>query len=116
MLKYRKLKVKENPDSLLSLLLSIIQLGLMLLGLLGLAVHMFEDNGWLNHWLGALFKTSGISLLIGLIFLLVFGTLIKQVIRVPDNVFQSRVADMMILLMMLLGLYFVYRLVVIGSF
>ena len=49
---------QKKSDNLLSTLAAIARIGLMLIGIAGIAVEIFRDNGWLKQLLRKIFDSS----------------------------------------------------------
>jgi uncharacterized membrane protein YqjE len=117
MLKYDKLKVRNPPDSLLSLLLAGVQFILVMTGLVGISVELFREKGWLKQALSSLMQASMTSLVIGVPFaILVFLVGRAWLISHSERHESSRTADLMLYAMMAVGGWFLYKLVTQGSF
>ncbi|HEY3327818.1 MAG TPA: hypothetical protein VGK14_11730 [Novimethylophilus sp.] len=114
MLKYRN-QHTHKPETLLSTIFSFLQVGLVLVGLVGLSVHLFEDKGWLKQWLGSLMRTEIVHTAIGAVLLLIAGYLLKGWMHSGDEKRQSQIADAMLYLMMIVGGFFIFRLITEGS-
>ena len=55
--KYTKNK-DIQPESKLSVLVATVRMGLMLVGIIGIAMEMFSDGGWLKTILGKIFEST----------------------------------------------------------
>ncbi|HYD34169.1 MAG TPA: hypothetical protein VEA39_06310 [Methylophilaceae bacterium] len=103
----------SKPDTLLSTLAAVGRFGLMLLGIIGISVEIFRDNGWLKQLIGKAFASPGtllfIPLAIGALFLL------DKVITDAAGK-ASKKGDIPLYIMMAIGAFFLYRLVTTGAF
>jgi hypothetical protein len=103
----------SRPDSLLSTLAAVGRFALMLIGLIGIAVEIFRDNGWLKQLIGKAFSSPGTLLLIPLgIAALIF---IDKMITNASGKASSK-GDIPLYFMMAVGAFFLYRLITTGSF
>jgi choline-glycine betaine transporter len=102
--------------TLLSTLGSILVGGLILLGIGGIAYHLFRDDGWISQGLGALWKASyqapvmTIILIIAALFVFkaLYGAQIggKRESKIPDFVLFAFIAT---------GIFFLGRLITTGQ-
>jgi hypothetical protein len=115
MLKYRNQRT-HKPETLLSTLLSFLQVGLVTVGLIGLSVRLFEDKGWFKQVLGRVMRAEFAQIAIAAVMLVIAGYLMRGWMHSGGEEQQSRIADAMLYLMMLVGAYFVFNLVTAGSF
>jgi len=104
---------ESKPDSLLSTLAAIGRFGLMLLGIIGISVEIFRDNGWLKQLIGKAFASPGTLLLIPLAIGVLY--LLNKVIT--DGAGKaSKKGDIPLYIMMAIGAFFLYRIITTGSF
>lgn len=103
----------SKPDSLLSTLAAVSRFGLMLLGIIGISVEIFRDNGWLKQLIGKAFTSPGTLLLIPLAIGALY--LLNKVITDAAGA-GSKKGDIPLYLMMAIGGFFLYRIVTTGSF
>jgi hypothetical protein len=104
---------KGKPDSLVDTLLAVGQFGLMLLGIIGIAVEIFRDNGWLKQLIAKAFSSPGTLLLIPI----AIGALIlldKAITNAAGT--ASKKGDIPLYIMMAIGAFFLFRLITTGSF
>ncbi len=106
-----------RTDSLLSVILSGSQLLLVVIGLIGVSVEFFRDNGWLKQSLSAIMSTSTSTLVMALpvaLLVLLVGKswMDTQGERASSNV----IADIMLYVMMLVGIWVIYKFVSGGGF
>lgn len=104
---------KSKPDSLVDTLLAVGRFGLMLLGIIGISVEIFRDNGWLKQLIGKAFASPGtllfIPLAIGALYLLD-----KAITNAAGT--ASKKGDIPLYIMMAIGAFFLFRLITTGSF
>jgi uncharacterized membrane protein len=109
MLKYQKLKNGSRPDSLLAIILSVAQLMLVLIGLIGISVEFFRDKGWLKQTLSAIMNTSISAMIIALpVILLVFLVGKSWMNSQSEREASSLAGDLMLYFMMLVGAWFIF--------
>lgn len=117
MLKYQKIKPVKKADSPLTLVFSVVQFLLVLLGLVGISIQTFEENGWLKHALASVVGASNFSLIIGIPIALVVALVGKSWLDSHSEGSGShRTADLMLYCMMLVGAWFLYKLITEGGF
>lgn len=103
-----------HPESRLSLLLAALRMGLMLVGIFGIAFELFHDNGWLSKLLANIFNSLANMLLTALV---IFGLwLFNRWISKPKKSGTSKISDIPMYAMMAVGGYYLYRLLTAGSF
>ncbi|MFJ5445566.1 hypothetical protein ACIKP9_04940 [Methylobacillus methanolivorans] len=105
---------EAKPESLLSTLLAVLRLGLMLIGIIGLAVHLFNDEGWLDHAMTWIFSSTWTMLAIPGAILVLY--LANRWLTTPRRGELSKRGDIPMYAMMAIGLFFVFRLATTGSF
>lgn len=116
MLKYGK-PIDKKPQTLIATMLSGLQIAVMIVGLIGLSVHLFKDKGWLNHWLGSLMKAGISQIIVTISLLLLAGYLLNHWLHsADDDSKNNRVGDYLMYLMMMVGAFFIFNLVTTGSF
>ena len=116
MLKYGK-PIDKKPQTLVSTLLSVLQMAVMIVGLIGLAVHLFKEKGWLSRWLGNLMQAETSQIVVAIPLLLLAGYLLNLWLHsADDDNKNNRMGDYMMYLMMMIGAFFIFNLVTTGSF
>lgn len=116
MLKYQKLKKDSRPDSLLSVILSVGQLLLVVVGLVGISIEFFRDKGWLKQSLSAILNTSNSTLIIALpVALLAFLVGKSWMDSHGERETSNLIADVMLYAMMLVGAWVIYKFVAEGG-
>lgn len=104
---------QKQPDTLLATLLAVGRFGLMLLGIIGISVEIFRDNGWLKQLIGKAFASPSTLLLIPLVLGALY-LLDKAITNAAGT--ASRKGDIPLYMMMTIGVFFLYRLITTGSF
>lgn len=109
------LKNKDiNPESKSSVLLATIRMGLMLTGIIGIAVEIFREDGWLSNFLSKLFESTTTMLWIPvIIFVLWF---LNRSISTPNKSETKKSGDIPMYIMMAIGAFYLFRLFTSGSF
>lgn len=103
----------KKADSLLDTMLSVGRVGLMLLGIIGIAVEIFREDGLLKRWLKTLFSSSE-GLVTGLVIAVALYIFWRWLNAAPDGKATKR-GDIPLYAMMAVGAYFLYRLITTGS-
>ena len=110
--KYSKNK-DIKPESKRSVFISVVQMALMLIGIAGIAMEFFRDNGLLQLILHKIFQSTTSMLLIPvIIFALWF---INRLTTSPNKSEMARGGDLPMYIMIAIGVYYVYRLISTGS-
>lgn len=103
-----------KPDSIIETILASIRLGLCLLGIIGLSVETFRDDGWLKRALSSLFNSESLLVAIPLIFIGLF--LVNRLLSAPTDGKSTWVGDLPLYLMMGIGIFFLFKLLTTGGF
>ncbi len=111
--KYSKNK-DITPESKRSVFYSVISMGLMLVGIIGIAMEMFRDDGWLKTLLHKLFQSTTNMMAIPVIILVLW--LLNRLMTSPNKSETSKSGDLPMYAMMAVGAYYLFRLVTTGSF
>jgi hypothetical protein len=104
----------KKVDSPIDTILAAGRVGLMLLGIVGIAVEIFRDDGLLKQWIKHLFSSTE-----GFITALVIAAALYffwRWINAAPGGQTSRRGDIPLYAMMAIGVFFLYRLVTTGSF
>ncbi|MCB5184673.1 hypothetical protein LG201_05600 [Methylobacillus gramineus] len=109
-----KASADDKPDSLSATLLAIGRLGLMVIGIIGIAVDLFRDDGWLKQAFSKLFSSTTGMIAIPVIILLVY--LANRWFTAPRRGELTKRGDIPLYLMMGIGAFFLFRLITTGSF
>ncbi len=111
--KYSK-NAKINPESLPSVVLASLRMGLMLVGIFGITFELFREKGWLSKLLGDIFNSTTSIFLAALAVLGLW--LFNHWISKPRTSETTRAGDMPMYAMMAVGAYYLYRLLTTGGF
>lgn len=103
-----------QPESKLSVAAAIGRMGLMLIGIAGVAVEFFKDDGVLKEILGKLFESTSSMMMIPVIVLVLW--LLNRWMSSGNASETKKSGDMPMYLMMLIGAYYLFRLITTGSF
>lgn len=104
----------NKPDSMLFTVAAAGRIGLVIIGLIGLSVEIFRDNGWLKQLLGKLFSSSlGLAIIPVAIIVIYF---VNQWLSSTSDGKASAKGDLPLYLMMAIGAFFLFNLVTKGSF
>lgn len=107
----------HSPDSLISLLVALAQLVLLLLGMIGISVYLFRENGWISQVVGHVLETWSFTAiaaipLLAAAYLILANWYAKNFTKHT----QEKVANLMLFAMMGVGAFFLFRLISSGSF
>ncbi|MDP3678414.1 MAG: hypothetical protein Q8R23_04915 [Methylotenera sp.] len=109
------LKNKDiKAESKLSVLIAIVRMGLVLAGIIGIALEMFRENGWLSKLLGKLFESTTTMIFIPVIIFVLW--LLNRWISSPNKSETKKSGDFPMYIMMAVGAYYLFRLYSTGSF
>lgn len=103
----------SKPDSLPKTVIALMQMGLMLIGIVGIAVEVFRDQGIIQQLLSRMFS-SGSSLAGGLFVLFLLYLFWRWINSAPSGS-RSRRGDIPMYLMMGIGIFFLLRLFTTGN-
>ncbi|MFL9710096.1 hypothetical protein [Methylobacillus sp. Pita1] len=103
-----------KPESLLATLLAALRLGLMLVGIVGIAVHLFNDEGWLDRSMAWVFSGTWTLLAVPAAILVIY--LANRWLTAPRRGELSKRGDLPLYLMMGIGVFFLFRLISTGGF
>lgn len=104
---------RSKPDSLLATLVAVGQFSLVLLGLIGLSVEFFRDNGWLKQLLSKLASSPAGLASIPIAIVAVYF-LNRWLVSASHGTTSK--GDLPMYIMMAIGAYFLFNLVTSGSF
>jgi Na+/H+-dicarboxylate symporter len=111
--KYRKNK-DIKPDSALSGIAAAVRMGLMLVGIIGITMELFRDDGWLKTALSKLFDSTTNMMFIPVIIFVLW--LLNRWITSPNKSETLKSGDLPMYLMMAVGAYYSFKLFTTGSF
>ena len=101
-----------KPDNLFATLTALCRLGLVLIGLIGIMVHVFRESGWLNHLINKVF-TSTAWLLVIPVMLAVLDVVNRWLSSAPEKDSYKR-GDIPLYIMMGVGALFLAKLLFLG--
>lgn len=108
----------SRPESLISILKSVGEFALMICGIIGIAVMIFNDQGLLKRLLEKLmneaFSTSMVELVVIIAALFFAKTWYDKVFEKAEN--ANALGNFLMKAMMLAGAYFLYLFITTGSF
>lgn len=109
---------ERRPESLLHLLKALGEFVLLVCGIIGIAVQVFHDQGWLKQLLdklvnGAL-STSLAGIVLGIIVLVAGIRWYDRVFSKAEN--TNALGNFLMRGMMIAGVYFLYLYITTGSF
>jgi len=110
--KYAKNK-DIKPDSLLSNIAAVGKLGLVLIGLVGIALEFFREDGWLKTILGKIFQSTTSMMSIPVILLVLW--LLNRWMSGSSKGETAKSGDLPMYIMMATGAYYLFRLVTTGA-
>ena len=111
--KYAKNK-DVKADSVLSNIFAIGRMILLIIGLIGIALEIFREDGWLKQLLHKLFESTTTMLFIPLIIFVLW--VLNRWMTSSNKSETSKSGDLPMYVMMGLGVYYVFRFVTTGSF
>lgn len=103
-----------NPESKLSVLLAVIRMVLMGLGLIGVSLDLFREGGWLSKLMDKVFESTTTMLLIPVIILALW--VLNRWLSTPNKSETKKSGDIPMYVMMVIGIYYIYRIITTGSF
>ena len=103
-----------NPESKLSVFLAVVRIVLMGFGLVGVALELFREGGWLSKLMSKVFESTTTMLLIPVIILALW--LINRWLSTPNKSETKKSGDIPMYIMIAIGIYYIYRIFTTGSF
>ncbi len=108
----------RRPESLLTLIKALAEFTLLVCGIIGIAVQVFHDQGWLKQLLEKLVteatSASMIGILIGIAVFVVVARWYDRVFSKAEN--ANALGNFLMKAMMVAGAYFLYLYITTGSF
>jgi hypothetical protein len=105
---------QNKPDNLLDTLAAVGRIGLVLIGLIGLSVEMFRDNGWLKQLLNKIFDSSMGFVYVGVGIAVIY--FLNRWMATSDGKATSGKGDLPLYIMMGIGAFFLFHLITTGAF
>lgn len=103
----------KKADSLVDTILAVGRVGLMLVGIIGIAVEMFREDGLLKRWLKSLFSSTE-GLMTAAVIAIAVYFFWHWLNAAPDGKASKR-GDIPMYAMMAVGAFFLFRLFTTGS-
>jgi hypothetical protein len=103
----------KKADSLVDTILAVGRVGLMLVGIIGIAVEMFREDGLLKRWLKSLFSSTE-GLMTAAVIAIAVYFFWHWLNAAPDGKGSKR-GDIPMYAMMAVGAFFLFRLFTTGS-
>lgn len=103
----------KKADSLVDTILAVGRVGLMLVGIIGIAVEMFREDELLKRWIKALFSSTE-GLMTAVVIAVVVYFFWRWLNAAPDGKASKR-GDIPMYAMMAVGAFFLFRLFTTGS-
>src|SRR5664279_1655062 len=100
---------QSSSDNVFSTLAAMGRVGLMLIGIVGIAIDMFQDNGWLQKLLNKIFDSS-----MGIVYVLVGVAVLyflNRWMNTADGKASSGKGNLPLYIMMAIGAFFLFRLI-----
>ena len=110
--KYAKNK-DIKAESLLSNLAAVAKMGLMIVGIIGIALEFFKDDGVLAGILSKLFQSTTTMLFIPVIIFVLW--LLNRWMSSSKKGETNKSGDVPMYVMMAIGAYYLFRLITTGS-
>ena len=110
-----KYKKNENlrPESLLKTITSTVSMLLMVLGIVGLTSEFFKVDGLIGQILSYLFQSTTSMLLIPVIVFALW--LVNRWISAPTKDETKKSGNLPMYIMILIGIYYTFRLITTGG-
>ena len=83
-------------------------------GLVGVALELFREGGWLSKLMSKVFESTTTMLLIPVIILALW--LLNRWLRTPNKSETKRSGDLPMYIMIAIGIYYIYKIFTTGSF
>ncbi|HSH72942.1 MAG TPA: hypothetical protein VK974_07785 [Methylophilaceae bacterium] len=103
-----------KPDTLVKTITSIASVALLLVGVIGIAVQFFRDDGWLRQLLSKMLDSNmGLASIPLVILVLYFIN--RWASSAADGKASTR-GNLPLYIMMLIGAFFLFRIITTGDF
>lgn len=110
-------KLKDKPESPLSVASAIFQMALMLIGLVGIAVLIFGEKGLLRTMGSRLANMDFAAVLMGMLLLFVVAVVGRNWYeRLSTRTAAAATGDLAMYIMMAIGAYYLIQFLLTGSF
>ena len=113
MAKHQKMVKQQKPDNLLTTLVAVARIGLMIIGIIGLAVEIFRDDGWLKQLFAKMADSPANLIAIPVVIIVLY--FVNGWISVNSDK-KSAKGDLPLYVMMAIGVFFLFHLITTGSF
>ena len=110
--KYAKNK-DIKPESLMSNLAAVGKMGLMIVGIIGIALEFFKSDGVLSILLSKLFQSTTTMLFIPVIIFVLW--LLNRMMTSNKKGETNKSGDLPMYVMMAIGAFYLFRLITTGS-
>ena len=110
--KYAKNK-DIKPESLLGNLAAVGKMGLMIVGIIGIALEFFKSDGVLSTILSKLFQSTTTMLFIPVIIFVLW--LLNRMMSSSKKGETNKSGDLPMYVMMAIGAFYLFRLITTGS-
>ena len=110
------MREQHKTDTLIDTLLAIGQFLLILMGLIGISVQIFGDQGVLNRLLTKLMAIESLTAVVALPFLFVIFVVFKSwFVKTKGDEATSAYGNFLMYVMMAVGAFFIFRYLTTGS-
>ena len=103
-----------KADTLAKTLLSVVGFGLMIVGIIGIAMEFFKEGGWLKTALAWLFDSTTHMMFIPVIIFVAW--LLNRWMSSPNKNESKKSGNVPMYAMMVVGLFYIYRIITTGGF
>ncbi|MGZ8252536.1 MAG: hypothetical protein ACXW1P_08530 [Methylophilaceae bacterium] len=103
-----------KPDTLLKTITSVASVALLMVGIIGIAVEFFRDDGWLRQLLSKMLD-SNMGLASIPVIIVALYLLNRWASSAADGKASSR-GNLPLYIMMAIGAFFLFRLITTGDF
>lgn len=103
-----------KPETAMTSIIAAAKMGLMILGLVGIAIELFKDEGWLKTLLAKLFESTTTMLFIPVIIFVFW--LLNRMMTSNNKGEVNKSGDLPMYVMMGIGFYYLFRIITTGGF